>query len=534
VLKAIEAINIIDLTPPGSIQGVGTGMVAVLGEFLKGTSLVGTPIEVTSAQEMLDNLGGWSPYSNPGGVRPAPGYPPASPKTGYDGNGFLAVRNKKFGRLVLVNVKQDVGTADISITTNPLGAGWYPKFSGKIPAGLRVESVPFADGFALLDDVSFNDTTDWVGAGPYTCTKTGIKIRRCVGAGAGPWNDAASAVNAYEATACFPGYTLDCEGISAVVAIDEAAMASYYTTALNALLNDVSPAKDVSVVLSARHPGTTAGETIIKALKQHAIDASAKGKGRVACASPILGLAKATAEGAGAGTEGVGNVGLSDRLIYCYPGIRTYIPEMPAAYITSTFDGFIDTASDSSLASVLSQLAPEQNPGQANDFLGHVLGIESGVTGLTVTDYEVFRSKGICAPKMDSAVGAWFQSGVTSVDPATYPSLVNIARRRMADYIQDSIAGRLGAFQKQLNTPARRSAIGAEIRAFLEGLKSPENPAASRIQDYLVDEQSGNTTAKLAQGIFTIITKVRTYSSLDFIVLQTLIGESVEISEVAA
>ena len=36
VLLDIESVNILDLTPPASIQGVGSGTVIVVGEFEKG------------------------------------------------------------------------------------------------------------------------------------------------------------------------------------------------------------------------------------------------------------------------------------------------------------------------------------------------------------------------------------------------------------------------------------------------------------------------------------------------------------------
>jgi len=543
ILKAIEAVNIIDLVPPGNITGVNTGVVACVGQFLRcgkrsncfspvSVGNANTPTEVTSTQEMLDEFGGWSPYSNPGGAAAAPGNPAAT----YDGNGFLAIRNKKFARLVLVNVGQATGTATVTLTTDVLGAGFQLPFAGKIPAGIRLANAAGTSIVATTEDIEFGSTAgvalaagvSWVGVNPpgtnvHVMTMTGVPVRQVLGAAAADDNCLAP-----ERTGLFPGYTLDCTAGAIVAAMTEASMVTSYTTAINVLLNDSAPANAVSIAFVARHPITTDGETLIKTvLKQHVIDASAKGQGRVACASPNLGLAKATAEGAAGGTVGVGNVGLSDRLFYCYPGIQTFIPELPAAYITAASNGRIDWPSDASLASILSQLNPEENPGQQTDYMGYVLGIETGVTGLTRTDYENFRAYGICAPRVDAVTGVQFQSGVTSISPTAYPSLVNIARRRMADYIQDSIAARLVGFQKMLNTQSRRDAIGAEIEGFMAGLLSRDNPAAQRIQAYRVDVVSGNTQAKLAQGIFIILLEVQTLSSLDFIVLQTTIGESV-------
>ncbi len=126
-----------------------------------------------------------------------------------------------------------------------------------------------------------------------------------------------------------------------------------------------------------------------------------------------------------------------------------------------------------------------------------------------------------------------FQSGITSVDPLVSPELRNIARRRMADFIQDTLAARLKSFGKKLNSFSRRKAIASEIRIFMNGLVSANNPSSARIEDYILDEKGGNTAASSALGIFRLILKVRTLSSLDAIVLQTEIGESVSVSEAA-
>jgi phage tail sheath protein FI len=100
----------------------------------------------------------------------------------------------------------------------------------------------------------------------------------------------------------------------------------------------------------------------------------------------------------------------------------------------------------------------------------------------------------------------------------------------MADFIQDSIAQRLNALSKQPNTQALRDSATSEVVAFLEDLKSPGNPQAQRIDDYIVDDVSGNTPARRAANIYVIISKVKLTPTADFIVLQTEIGEGVVIT----
>ncbi len=197
-----------------------------------------------------------------------------------------------------------------------------------------------------------------------------------------------------------------------------------------------------------------------------------------------------------------------------------------------TFDGLVDVGSDGFMASLMSQLPPEENPGQETPFLGEATSLESGsnVQGFEMEDYIAFRAKGIAAPRMDGGT-AIFQSGVTSVDPGVYPNLRNIARRRMADFIQDSIARAGKKYGKKLATFTRRQALSTEIRQFLRALLSKNNPASQRIAGFTVDAKSGNTPETLAAGIYRLIISVRTLASLDAIVLQTEIGEGVTVSE---
>lgn len=112
--------------------------------------------------------------------------------------------------------------------------------------------------------------------------------------------------------------------------------------------------------------------------------------------------------------------------------------------------------------------------------------------------------------------------------------LTTQARRKMADFVQDSLARALLPFSKKLATPGRRDGIRAIIDSFLSELLSTDNPENARIAGYLVDERSGQTPELTARGIFVFIVKVRTLSSLDAIVLQTEIGEGVVTFQEAA
>jgi len=195
-------------------------------------------------------------------------------------------------------------------------------------------------------------------------------------------------------------------------------------------------------------------------------------------------------------------------------------------------NGILDTHGDAWLASVLSLLAPERNPGQATspvpEILGNVLGLQRGVTGLDINAYTRFRQKGVVAGRYDRATGGYtFQSGITT---SLVTGQKNIARRRMADFIEDSLADALQKFSKQPLTQGLKDASVGEVDAFLNGMLSTNNPPAQRISAYNVDDKSGNTPTLEGQGVFVIIANVRTLASADFIVVQANIGEQVVVT----
>jgi hypothetical protein len=220
-------------------------------------------------------------------------------------------------------------------------------------------------------------------------------------------------------------------------------------------------------------------------------------------------------------------------VIYAWPGARTFVPEAVGTRLRTadgltTSDGILDVGFDGWEISLMSNTAPEKNIGQAAaptpEILSSVLGVQRGVERLDMPNYITLRANGVAALRIDRTVGPIVQSGITS---SLIAGEKNIARRRMADFIQDSIARRLVQFCKLPLTDANKDSAVSETHAFLRELLSENNPAAQRIAGFEVDAISGNTPELEAQGIFVIIVKVRTLASMDFIVLQTNIGEGV-------
>jgi hypothetical protein len=196
-----------------------------------------------------------------------------------------------------------------------------------------------------------------------------------------------------------------------------------------------------------------------------------------------------------------------------------------------TSDGVVDVGFDGVVVSICSQLAAEEDPGQSTSFTSFVIGLESYWKGkkLDINDYILFKKSGVAAPRMDGGTCV-LQSGVTSVDPAVNPSLVNINRRRIADEIEDTLGQRGKAFGKKLSTKARRNAMLSETKQYMESLLSRTQPDRQRIVGYTLTVK-GNTPESLAKGLYFIDLKVRSLASLKAIVFSITVGESVEVEE---
>jgi hypothetical protein len=646
VITALEGVVIVDLPPPGSIQGVSTGKTALIGEFADMTYAVlanssgeiatkHQPVQVFTTQDMLNKVGSFDPTLGEFG--------------GDCGNGFVELRSKKFSALVLVpvNLCSDRGTRvwrtlptcrtatdpnpvvpmqaatvvagrEFRSGANRIRLGARHSFSGDVDyargivasvtaAGAAVTQTALLVGVDYVSLISVGDAfvlgvIGGVGAlganaDTYRITAvtlvgadTQITVQKRDGSSfdwttgaALPFRlhlqrtyDSGAAGNILSAVA---GYRLPARPLDATIAaattvsptvvpaaatattwdplsdlkfrthptgaltytaaiqapnaVNSASLDALYQDAIDSLLGDSLPQRDVSILWAARK-----SSTIRTKLRTHVLTQSENGVGRMACISPELTTLSNTAVQADT-DPGVGG-NRDERVIYDWPGLRVSVPEavgfnLAGADGSTVTDGTLDTTSDGWLASIMSNLPPERNPAQGAppvpSVMAPVLGFQRGVTPPDQGVYTAFRQRGICAPKIDPTIGPMFQSGITT---SLIAGQKNINRRRMADFIEDSIAQRLVQFSKLPLTLQLRDGIVAECDAFLSGLLAANNPAAQRISDYQVDPVSGNTPTLEAQGIFVVIIRVRTLATADFIVLQAEVGEGVNILPLAA
>lgn len=434
------------------------------------------------------------------------------------------------GRLRVSNVATPLtGTITVKEGTGPNSLGFVKDdtssaasgVAGVIPAG----SVVTDDGTNVL--VTMQDVAVLAAvAGPYS-----VKVRYAVddvsGGGTSP-----STIVELTTVLGFGSFSVtNAQSIGA--ALSESQIDAQYAIALatgSSTTSVSSIAKVTNVIWSARH-----SNAVRRSLRTNAIYASANGCfGRVACISPPLNTKSSDA--VGNAEPGVGAL-RDERVIYCYVGFNVFVPPIAlrgtAGGAGFTASGNIDQTSDGWMASILSQLNPEENPGQDTPFTSAANGIETGanVQGFDMTDYVHFKSKGIAAARFDADAGEMiFQSGITSVDPVTAPALTTIARRRMDDFIGDSIAAFATRFGKKLMTRSRRIAFRKGISAFLNGLLSPTNPDAQRIGGYTVTDKGLNTQDSLSRGLYKIRVDVQTLPSFDSTAVFLTAGPDVSVT----
>jgi hypothetical protein len=418
-----------------------------------------------------------------------------------------------------------------------LTVGTLPPF-GIVPAGTQV-GVAGGQQYVTMQDVDFEQTSVTVGGVLLpAATSYSVPIRPALDDGSG-----VSAIAGSVSVVAQPPLigAVSCVNPQVVsAALTESALDAAYVAAMNSTLNLNGPAKAINILWSARQ-----SNAVRQAGRMNALSASANGCfGRMFCARTPLNTLESVALSQVA-QPGVGAY-RSQRVVYCYPQANTFVPQIAAVGTAGgagfTATGNVDVGADGFLASVLSQLAPEEDPGQLTSFLDGVNSLESGAnvqlanggTGFQMADYIAFKAAGICALRWDDDDGtAVFQSGVTSANQQTQVEDTDINTRRMADFIEDSESTSLQAFGKQLSKVKRRNAIAAELQNFLTGLAgggvgakngTPNNEDAQRIDSFDIDTKTGNTDETLGLGIYVIIQTIRTLSSLKAIVLQTTVG----------
>jgi len=312
---------------------------------------------------------------------------------------------------------------------------------------------------------------------------------------------------------------------------DTSALDARYEFAIAACLEISGPASTINIIWAARK-----STVIANTLKSHELTANAQGLTRRAIISPALkqgtNPVTSTQSAIAVAYPGVG-ANRDYSMDYSWPGAMTSIPQcsgfsLQGADGNAVTSGILDTTGDGWLAAVESNIPPENNPGQAAppvpQVLAPILGLARDAPQLQMADYIAMKAAGICGLIIDAVLGPQFQSGVTT---SLIPGQQDIAGARMSGYIEDSIANAMRPFKDSNQTIELIELELGEMVAFLEGLKSSNNPAAQRIVDYSIDPTSGNTQQLTALGITVFIIQVQLLQAQKNLVLQTQIGAGV-------
>lgn len=302
---------------------------------------------------------------------------------------------------------------------------------------------------------------------------------------------------------------------------------SRYSAAIDRTKPSDYPMIDIDTIFSARRGETAAA--IRTPLVNNAIDSSSESRGRVALVDgPRIGSATGDVADISAyktavlSTVPLESPGRQDRKIVCGPAHKVYSVDLGRNVVVHA---------SGTMGATLSNFPAYKNPGAPNKFIQNIVELDDPFIAAPFVkqDFINFKAKGVAMLRNDRSVGWQFQSGVTSVDPVIYQNLAPIKRRRMADFLQDTMAMIAAKFEKEPATQDRIDQFVGEIRGFLDLQAFPPNDADKSIEDYLVDEKSGNTPQLVALGLFTLIVKCRLLASLDTIIFQTQIGETVEV-----
>ena len=202
-------------------------------------------------------------------------------------------------------------------------------------------------------------------------------------------------------------------------------------------------------------------------------------------------------------------------------------------YVETLVDGVLQYTSPAAwVASVYTQVAPQIALSYTKNtrYLAGMTGLryETGRNGHISLD-----EGGVMAFERDPDVGFLIKNAVTTQRSNT--ARRDILSRRMADFLQDSIALALKNWQNDVNSAGKADEIKAAITDFdtrlvRDGILPSEQDVKSG-SPVLIDTKSLNTDSSIALGLFKILYKRRIYSSMRYIVLQAEIGTNVVVTE---
>jgi len=479
----LEGLYVKERNPPAVLQGIFLGKIGVVGECVRGP--VDKVVEIGSEARFREVFG-WRDKGSGGAIL---------------GMVWKSLINKRFGTLCVVraaaaaavkataNLSNAVPTAIVRVEAASPGT-WANGSSG----GVTLDVVDATDGTATKWDLLVNYLGVTYRLRNLNTDSTNDNLESVVGTDDGTLIRIVKLAN---------GRPINSTGtnLGSTTAGTDGTIADSDFTAAGRGINVIAAYPGLGAVFIAERSST--------ALKNQMEIAAATATDRL-----FLLCADSDTTSVASAVTDVANY-RSDRIVYCFNHPYTIDPETA---------GEIVTHPTSWLAAVLSQIDVDIHPGEEDTkpFLAGITRLS--FPALTRSDYITLRDAGICALENDD--GFVFLSGVTT---SLTPGKTEMTRRRMADYLQHSLAKGLKFNVKKKNTLSRRKAIYTAIDDFLDAHKKAERV----VEDYSIDAERLNTATQRTQGVEKDEVRVRLIGHILHLVFETEIGTAVVIREAA-
>lgn len=491
----LEGVYIKETNPPASVKETSLNTVGVFGPTLKGPT--GRAVMITSEARFVEVFGGG--YLNGVNINKV----------------WTSILNKGFSSLYVARVfaaaavkasftcesaSGGAGTTTIRIDASSVGT-WGNYLKWKVGAATNADATMF--------NLYIKDTiTGKVWTYENLDVVAGDNLTATIG------TDDGRPVDVVKLNATRPSNS---------VASTDGADTDGYTFLGQTVASYTSVAGTDGSIADGDYFGTGKGLDLLATLKGVAIvycaeatSATLKAATKVKAAASsdrmfIIGAASQTTDVSTAATDAA--TYRSDRIIYAYNHCYTVDPILGAEVLVRP---------ESWMACVLANTDVDIHPGEEDTkrFLAGISRLYN--ESLERADYVALKAAGISAMEVDLGSPVFVSGVVTDLTPGK----TEIARRRMADFLQLSAAYALRFHVKKKNTEQRRTAIAAVLKGWLNGLKRQGRV----VEDFNIDMDILNGPTDRDSGIQRILMQVDLVPHMLAIVLTTEIGTGVTIS----
>lgn len=215
----------------------------------------------------------------------------------------------------------------------------------------------------------------------------------------------------------------------------------------------------------------------------------------------------------------------SNRLVYTWPRVNTPNPWNDLAEVEVDGNAFV--------AALIANVDPWLSPGGAGknqgtrDLLAGITSLET--EGTSTSELDALNDGGIAPIFNSRALGYIVRKAVTTATTG-----MKVRTRRMTDYLVNTLAGYAESYvERPLDLDLTAQTLGTWTGALVSAWESFLQTEKLRlhIQSYSLDAFSENVQDEIDAGRWTISLRVKLYADIDELVLKATIGETVEISE---